>query len=41
MRQVAIDVHEAIIEGAGHWLMEESPEVTVALVQRFLAGEAP
>ncbi len=41
MRNVATDVHEAIVPGAGHWLMEESPEFTVALIRDFLAGRTP
>ena len=36
MRNVASDVHEAIVPGAGHWLMEENPSFTVALIRDFL-----
>jgi hypothetical protein len=38
MRNAAIDVREAIVPGAGHWLMEENTSYTVALVRDFLAG---
>ena len=36
MRNVAINVREAVIPGAGHWLMEESPTYTIRLIQEFL-----
>lgn len=36
MRQVGIDVREAVVPGAGHWLMAENPAFTVALVREFL-----
>ncbi len=36
MRNVATNVQEAVVPGAGHWLMEESPAYTVTLVQNFL-----
>ena len=36
MRNVAINVQEAVVPGAGHWLMEENPTATVALIQNFL-----
>ena len=39
MRNVANDVREAVVPGAGHWLMEESPKFTIALIQDFLKGE--
>ena len=32
---------EAVVPGAGHWLMEESPAFTVALIQEFLRGWLP
>jgi len=38
MRNAATDVQEAVVPGAGHWLMEESPEATSKLVEDFLAG---
>jgi pimeloyl-ACP methyl ester carboxylesterase len=40
MRNVANDVREAVVPGAGHWLMEESPAVTIALIQDFLTGQS-
>jgi pimeloyl-ACP methyl ester carboxylesterase len=36
MRFAASDVHEAVIPGAGHWLMEEQPAATIAAVRGFL-----
>lgn len=36
MRHVATDVREAVVPGSGHWLMEESPAYTVALIRNFL-----
>src|SRR5580704_12892582 len=36
MRNVAVDVTEAVVPGAGHWLMEENPAATVTLVRDFL-----
>ena len=36
MRHVATDVREAVVAGSGHWLMEERPAETVALVREFL-----
>jgi pimeloyl-ACP methyl ester carboxylesterase len=36
MRNAATNVREAVVPGAGHWLMEESPAFTVALIQDFL-----
>ncbi|WP_213806006.1 alpha/beta hydrolase [Granulicella sp. dw_53] len=36
MRNVATNVREAVIPGAGHWLMEEKPEYTVNLIRDFL-----
>ena len=36
MRFAASDVHENVIAGAGHWLMEEQPDATVAAVVRFI-----
>lgn len=41
MRNAASDVREAIVPGAGHWLMEENPEFTVALVRDFLKEAKP
>jgi pimeloyl-ACP methyl ester carboxylesterase len=36
MRHVATHVQEAVVPGSGHWLMEESPAYTVALIRHFL-----
>jgi pimeloyl-ACP methyl ester carboxylesterase len=36
MRFAATDVQERIITGSGHWLMEEQPAATVAVVRAFL-----
>jgi pimeloyl-ACP methyl ester carboxylesterase len=38
MRNAATDVTELVVPGAGHWLMEEAPTVTVKAVQDFLAA---
>ena len=40
MRHVATDVQEEVVAGSGHWLMEEKPECTVALIRRFLTSPA-
>jgi uncharacterized RmlC-like cupin family protein len=36
MRHVATNVQEAVVAGSGHWLMEERPAETVALIRSFL-----
>jgi len=36
MRNVATNVREAVVPGSGHWLMEENPIYTVALIRDFL-----
>jgi pimeloyl-ACP methyl ester carboxylesterase/quercetin dioxygenase-like cupin family protein len=36
MRHVATNVQQAVIIGAGHWLMEERPRETVALIRGFI-----
>jgi pimeloyl-ACP methyl ester carboxylesterase len=36
MRFAAADVTQAVIPDAGHWLMEEQPDATVAVVRGFL-----
>jgi uncharacterized RmlC-like cupin family protein len=41
MRNAATNVREAVVPGAGHWLMEESPAFTVALIQNFLGDRLP
>ncbi len=39
MRNVAINVREAVVPDAGHWLMEENPTFTVALIRDFLKDQ--
>ncbi|MDR3741782.1 MAG: alpha/beta fold hydrolase [Terracidiphilus sp.] len=36
MRNVATNVQQAVVAGSGHWLMEERPIETVALIRGFL-----
>jgi pimeloyl-ACP methyl ester carboxylesterase len=36
MRSVATNVREAVVQGSGHWLMEEDPTTTIALITGFL-----
>jgi len=36
MRFAATDVREAVIPDSGHWIMEENPTATIALVRDFL-----
>ncbi|HEU5080928.1 MAG TPA: alpha/beta fold hydrolase [Opitutaceae bacterium] len=36
MRAAAVDVREAVIPDSGHWVMDENPAFTVALVSGFL-----
>jgi pimeloyl-ACP methyl ester carboxylesterase len=38
MRHVASNVQEAVVAGSGHWLMEERPVETVALIRNFLVA---
>ena len=40
MRNVATDVQEAVVRGSGHWLMEERPQETVALIRKFLDSKS-
>ena len=37
MRAAATNVREGIIPGSGHWIMEENPQATIAVVRDFLA----
>jgi len=39
MRNTATDVREAIVPGSGHWLIDENPAFTVALLRDFLNGD--
>ncbi len=36
MRAAATDVREAVVPDSGHWVMDENPDFTVALVSGFL-----
>lgn len=36
MRDAAIDVTEGVIPDSGHWIMEENPTATIAIVRAFL-----
>jgi len=38
MRNVAVDVTEAVVPDSGHWIMEENPAFAVALIRDFLSG---
>jgi pimeloyl-ACP methyl ester carboxylesterase len=40
MRNAADQVTELVIPHAGHWLMEEAPDTTVAAVRSFVEGKA-
>jgi len=39
MRAAATDVTEGVVPNSGHWIMEENPGATIALVRRFLDGK--
>ncbi len=39
MRFAAENVRGAVVPGSGHWIMEENPRATVALVRNFLDGK--
>jgi hypothetical protein len=39
MRNVVANIQEAVVAGSGHWLMEERPAETVALIRNFLVGD--
>jgi pimeloyl-ACP methyl ester carboxylesterase len=41
MRNVATNVREVVVPGAGHWLMEESPAFTIAAIRDFLQDPKP
>jgi pimeloyl-ACP methyl ester carboxylesterase len=36
MRFAANDVEEGVVPDSGHWIMEENPKATIALVRAFL-----
>jgi pimeloyl-ACP methyl ester carboxylesterase len=39
MRFVATNVKEAVVTNAGHWLMEEQPVQTIALIKDFVTAK--
>ena len=39
MRNVAVNVREAVVPNSGHWLMEESPTYTVNLIRDYLKDD--
>jgi len=39
MRFVATNVKEGVVTNAGHWLMEEQPAQTIALIRDFLGAK--
>jgi pimeloyl-ACP methyl ester carboxylesterase len=41
MRAAADDVREGVVAGAGHWIMEENPRMTITLVREFLTEGKP
>jgi len=38
LRFVAVDVTGGTVPNSGHWVMEENPHATIALVTEFLRG---
>jgi pimeloyl-ACP methyl ester carboxylesterase len=40
MRFAASDVREGVIPDSGHWIMEENPAATIAIVRGFLESSA-
>jgi pimeloyl-ACP methyl ester carboxylesterase len=41
MRAAADDARKVVIQGSGHWLMEEQPAATIAAIRSFLAQPRP
>ncbi|TAL01780.1 MAG: alpha/beta hydrolase [Rhodospirillaceae bacterium] len=39
MRAAATDVQEGVVPESGHWIMEENPAATVAMVRKFLMAK--
>jgi pimeloyl-ACP methyl ester carboxylesterase len=39
MRFAASDLTEAVIPDSGHWVMEENPKATIAIVRAFLSSK--
>jgi pimeloyl-ACP methyl ester carboxylesterase len=40
MRFAATDVREGLIPDSGHWIMEENPAATIAMVRAFLDAKS-
>jgi pimeloyl-ACP methyl ester carboxylesterase len=38
MRFAASNVQEGVVPDSGHWIMEENPGATIALVRQFVAS---
>jgi len=36
MRFAASDLEEGVVPDSGHWILEENPKATIALVRAFL-----
>jgi pimeloyl-ACP methyl ester carboxylesterase len=41
MRSAASDVSGGLVPDSGHWIMDENPEATIALVRGFLVADRP
>ncbi len=39
MRFAASDVTEGVVPDSGHWIMEENPKATIAIVSDFLTSK--
>jgi pimeloyl-ACP methyl ester carboxylesterase len=39
MQPAASNIQGAVIQGSGHWLMEEQPEATVDVIEKFIDGK--
>jgi pimeloyl-ACP methyl ester carboxylesterase len=39
MRATATNVREGVVPDSGHWIMEENPKATIALVRPFVAQD--
>ncbi|CAH2404310.1 alpha/beta fold hydrolase [Mesorhizobium escarrei] len=38
MRFAASDVTEGVVPDSGHWIMEENPQATLAMIRGFLGS---
>jgi pimeloyl-ACP methyl ester carboxylesterase len=38
-KAVAVNVQASVIPDSGHWLMDENPRVTIAVLSAFLSGK--